>query len=217
MTGVLFQMSPQGVNFVSTDAHRLVKYSRTDVLPTETIDFIVPRKPLNLLKNIAGSLETDITIDYNESNAKFSFDDYELTTRLIDAKYPQYERIIPVDNSKKLIVNRDLFMRSLKRVSLLSNKQTHQVKLDMAGTELNINTEDKDYSSKADERITCNYQGDDMQMGYNSRYLSEMLSNLSANDVQIEMSEPNRAGIITCMDGLDDGESILMLVMPVKL
>ena len=102
-------------------------------------------------------------------------------------------------------------------MSIFSSKTTHQIRLKMAGTELNISAEDLDYANKADERLSCDYQGDDMQIGFNSRFLSEMLNNLNANDVLIEMSLPNRAGILTPIDGTDEGEQVTMLVMPVML
>ena len=108
-------------------------------------------------------------------------------------------------------------MNSVKRVSIFSSKTTHQIRLKMAGTELNISAEDLDFSNKADERLSCDYQGDDMQIGFNSRFLSEMLSNLNSNEVLLELSLPNRAGILTPIDGTQEGEQITMLVMPVML
>ena len=156
-------------------------------------------------------------IEYNESNAKFTFDDTTLICRLIDGKYPNYEAVIPKENPNKLIIDRSQFLSSVRRVSIFSNKTTHQVRLKIAGAELNISAEDIDYSNKAEERLTCSYQGDDMQIGFNSRFLTEMLNNLNANEVQLEMSLPNRAGILTPVDGLDEGEKITMLVMPVML
>jgi DNA polymerase-3 subunit beta len=217
MTGVLFQMSPEGINFVATDAHKLVKYSRTDISSTESVDFIVPKKPLSLLKSIIGSNDENVVVEYNNANAKFIFGDYELTIRLIDGTYPAYEKVIPTENPNKLIIDRDQFLKSVKRVSLLSNKQTHQIKLSLSPTELNINAEDKDYSNKADERLTCSYEGEDIRIGFNARFLSEMLSNMTSEEIQLEMSVPNKAGIITSIDGLSEGENILMLVMPVQL
>ncbi|MBT8272125.1 MAG: DNA polymerase III subunit beta, partial [Bacteroidia bacterium] len=114
-------------------------------------------------------------------------------------------------------IDRNQFLNSVKRVAIFSNKTTHQIRLKIAGAELNISAEDIDYSNKAEERLTCDYQGDDMQIGFNSRFLVEMLNNLSSNDVLLEMSLPNRAGILTPNDGLDEGETITMLVMPVML
>ncbi|MFS4481397.1 DNA polymerase III subunit beta [Hyunsoonleella sp. 2307UL5-6] len=217
MSGVFFQFSTEGLTFVATDAHKLVKYTRADVNASQVAEFIMPKKPLNLLKGILAGSEDEVTIEYNESNAKFTFDNSELICRLIDGKYPNYEAVIPKENPNKLSIDRNQFLNSVRRVSIFSNKTTHQIRLKIAGAELNISAEDVDYSNKAEERLTCDYQGDDMQIGFNSRFLTEMLNNLSSNDVQLEMSMPNRAGILTPVDGLDDGELVTMLVMPVML
>lgn len=217
MSGVFFQFTRDGLNFVATDAHKLVKYARTDIQTSETAEFIMPKKPLNILKGILAGSESNVHIEYNQSNASFSFENYHLICRLIDGKYPNYEAVIPKENPNKLLINRNLFQSSVRRVAIFSNKTTHQIRLKVAGTELNISAEDIDYSNKADERLTCDYQGDDMQIGFNSRFLSEMLSNLQSDEIMLEMSLPNRAGILTPVDGLDEGEVITMLVMPVML
>lgn len=217
MSGVFFQFSPQGLIFVATDAHKLVKYARTDVVATQVSDFIMPKKPLNILKGILGASDSEIKIEYNDSNAVFSFENYVLICRLIDGKYPNYEAVIPKENPNKLVVDRMQFLNSVRRVAIFSNKTTHQIRLKIAGTELNISAEDLDYSNKADERLTCDYQGDDMQIGFNSRFLTEMLTNLTSDHIMLEMSLPNRAGILTPADGLDEGETVTMLVMPVML
>lgn len=217
MSGVFFQFSSDGLTFVATDAHKLVKYEREDVKAAQAAEFIMPKKPLNLLKSILAGSEETVGVEYNDSNAKFSFDNIELVCRLIDGKYPNYEAVIPKENPNKLSIDRNQFLNSVRRVSIFSNKTTHQIRLKIAGAELNISAEDIDYSNKAEERLTCDYQGDDMQIGFNSRFLTEMLSNLSSTDVSLEMSLPNRAGILTPVDGLDDGERVTMLVMPVML
>ncbi len=217
MSGVFFQFSTEGLTFVATDAHKLVKYTRGDLKASQAAEFIMPKKPLNLIKGILAGSDSEVLIEYNESNAKFSFDETQLICRLIDGKYPNYEAVIPKENPNKLTIARTQFLNSVRRVSIFSNKTTHQIRLKIAGAELNISAEDIDYSNKAEERLTCDYQGDDMQIGFNSRFLSEMLSNLNAEDVQLEMSLPNRAGILTPVDGLDEGEQVTMLVMPVML
>ena len=217
MSGVFFQFSTEGLTFVATDAHKLVKYTREDLTASETAEFIMPKKPLNLLKSILAGSEEDVTIEYNESNAKFTFENTEMVCRLIDGKYPNYEAVIPKENPNKLSIDRNQFLNSVRRVSIFSNKTTHQIRLKIAGSELNISAEDVDYSNKAEERLTCDYQGDDMQIGFNSRFLTEMLNNLTSDDVSLEMSLPNRAGILTPVDGLDEGEQVTMLVMPVML
>ncbi|MGB5943470.1 MAG: DNA polymerase III subunit beta [Leeuwenhoekiella sp.] len=217
MSGVFFQFGTDGLTFVATDAHKLVKYSRSDVQATETAEFIMPKKPLNQLKGILAASDEDILVEYNESNAKFTFDNIQLICRLIDGKYPNYEAVIPKENPNKLVIDRTQFLQSVRRVSIFSNKTTHQIRLKIAGAELNVSAEDVDYSNKAEERLTCDYQGDDMQIGFNSRFLVEMLNNLNATDVSLEMSLPNRAGILTPNDGVAEGEHITMLVMPVML
>jgi len=217
MSGVFFQFSTESLTFVATDAHKLVRYRREDLAANETAEFIMPKKPLNLLKAMLQGNETEVLINYNESNAQFTFDSTSIICRLIDGKYPNYEAVIPKENPNKLVIARNQFLNSVRRVSIFSNKTTHQIRLKMAGAELNISAEDLDYSNKADERLTCDYQGDDMQIGFNSRFLIEMLNNLNCEDVSLEMSMPNRAGILTPVDGLDDGEQVTMLVMPVML
>lgn len=216
MTGVLFQLSTTSVTFVATDAHKLVKYQRTDITSSENADFIMPKKPLNVLKTIFLNLkeEEEVVIDYNVSNATFSFKNCVLNCRLIDGKYPNYEGVIPKENSKKMIIDRVKFINSVSCVSIFSNKQTHQVRLKISGNELHLSADDKDYSNKADERLSCDYEGDDIYIGFNSRFLIEMLKSLKCDEIQIEMSEPNRAGVLSPVDGLEDGEIITMLVMP---
>lgn len=188
MSGVFFQFSPEHLTFVATDAHKLVKYQRSDVSAPQVAEFIMPKKPLTLLKGILGGSESEVVIEYNDSNAKFSFENIELVCRLIDGKYPNYEAVIPKENPNKLTISRQQFLSSVRRVSIFSNKTTHQIRLKVAGAELNISAEDIDYSNKAEERLSCDYQGDDMQIGFNSRFLTEMLNILTSDDVTLEMS-----------------------------
>lgn len=217
MSGVFFQFSTDGLTFVATDAHKLVKYTRTDVTASQTAEFIMPKKALQILKGILQGSEEDITIEYNETNAQFSFGSTSLNCRLIEGKYPNYEAVIPKENPNVLTIARETLLNSLRRVSIFSNKTTHQIRLKMAGAELNISAEDYDFSNKAEERLSCNYNGDDLQIGFNSRFLIEMLNNLGAEEISLAMSMPNRAGIISPLDNIEDGEDITMLVMPVML
>jgi DNA polymerase-3 subunit beta len=217
MSGVFFQLSSSGMTFVATDAHKLVKYERTDVVAPETAEFIMPKKPLNLIKSVLAGSEEEVTVNYNNSNVQFSFDDTVIICRLIDGKYPNYEAVIPKENPNIMSINRVQLLNTVKRVSIFSNKTTHQIRLRIAGAELHISAEDIDYSNKAEERLRCSFQGDDMQIGFNARFLTEMLSNLNSEEIQLELSLPNRAGIITPVDGLEQGEQVTMLVMPVML
>ncbi len=217
MSGVFFQFSSEALTFVATDAHKLVKYSRTDIKAEETAEFIMPKKPLQLLKAILQGSEDDVSIEYNDTNAQFRFGDSSLTCRLIDGKYPNYEAVIPKENPNQMQINRVNFLNSVKRVSIFSNKTTYQIRLNIAGTALQISAEDFDYSNSAEERIDCEYQGEDIKIGFNSRFLIEMLNGLDCNNVKLSMSLPNRAGLLTPLDNTEEGESITMLVMPVML
>ena len=217
MSGIFFDFTEEGLTFVATDAHKLVRYKRSDVKATGASSFIVPKKPLNLLKNIVSSTTEDVTISYNESNAIFTFERVTLVCRLIDGKYPNYEAVIPKENPNKLTIARTALQNSIKRVSIFANKTTHQVRLKVSGSELAISAEDLDFSNAANERLNCSYAGDDMEIGFNSRFINEMLNNVESENVVIEMSQPNRAGIILPEVKDLEEEDVLMLVMPVML
>jgi DNA polymerase-3 subunit beta len=217
MSGVFFQFSSESLTFVATDAHKLVKYTRTDLSASESTEFIMPKKPLQLLKGILQGMEEEISIEYNETNAQFRFGDSSLTCRLIDGKYPNYEAVIPKENPNQMQVNRTSFLNSVRRVSIFSNKTTFQIRLKIAGAALQISAEDFDYSNSAEERLDCDYQGDDITIGFNSRFLIEMLNGLECDEVKLSMSLPNRAGLLTPLDHTEEGEDVTMLVMPVML
>ena len=217
MSGVFFELNSNSINFVATDAHKLVKYTRNDSSVNENAEFIMPKKPLQLLKNVLLDKEDEIKIEYNETNVQFSFNDSILISRLIDGKYPNYEAVIPKENPNELTIEKDVFLNSLKRVSIFSNKTTHQIKLKIKGSVLNISAEDFDFNNSAEETLNCDYKGDDIQIGFNSRFLIEMLNNLDHKEIKLFMSLPNRAGIIKPSKENLDSEEITMLVMPVML
>ncbi len=216
MSGVFCQFTARDIIFVATDAHKLVRYKRNDASAEGSSSFILPKKPLILLKsNLSADLE--VQIEYNESSAVFTFGDITLVCRLIDGKYPNYEAVIPKENPNVLTIDRAQFLGSIKRVSIFANKTTHQIKLHIAGSELSLSAEDLDFNNEARERLTCNYNGEDLEIGFNSKFLMEMLNNIDTKEVKLEMSESSRAGILTPVDGVNPDEDILMLVMPVML
>ena len=218
MNGVFFQFNSDSLKFVATDAHKLVKFETTEYTANEVSEFIMPKKPLQILKGILQGENSELVIQHNESNAKFIFDKSSITCRLIDGKFPNYEAVIPKDNPNVLTIDRQLFLNSVRRVSIFSNKTTNQIRIKIAGTLLNISAEDFDFSNKADENLECQFSGDDIQIGFNSKFLIEMLNNLESDMITLSMSHPNRAGIIRPLN--EDGESketITMLVMPVML
>lgn len=217
MAGVYCELSPENATFVATDAHKLVRYRRTDIKTEESTGFILPKKPLNQLKHILVQDDLPVTIDYSDTNARFTFKNITLTCRLIDGRYPNYSAVIPANNPNVLTIERVPFLNSIKRVSIFSNQTTYQVRFKIAGTELTLSAEDLDYSNEARERLNCHYDGVDMEIGFNSKFLVEMLNNLETEQVMLAMSEPNRAGLITPVDSENNEEEILMLVMPVML
>ena len=216
MSGVFVQLSEQSVTFVATDAHRLVRYRRTDVGTEKATSIILPKKALTLLKSSLPNDDTAVSVEYNSTNAFFQFGSINLICRLVDERYPDYEAVIPQINPNKLTVDRLLFLNTLRRVVIFANKTTHQVRLKISGSELHISAEDLDFSNEAHERLNCQFEGDDLEIGFNAKFLVEMLNNLSSEEVVLEMSTPNRAGLLLpALKG--DNEEILMLVMPVML
>lgn len=215
MTGVLFQFTEKETNFVSTDSHRLVVYKRTDVTNKEAVEFIMPKKPLSIFKNILSNSNDEVTIEFNENMAKFTFGENIWICRLIDGKYPNYSAVIPKENPNVLTVNRNLLLSSIRRASILSNKSTNQVRFKLSGNVLHLHAEDTEYANKADMNIPCDYKGEDINIGFSSKFLTEMLSVLGSEDITMKMSQPNRPGIVEAVDGLDENEHILMLSMPV--
>jgi len=216
MTGVYFQLTPNGSTFVATDAHRLVKYYRGDLKTKSSVSFIIPRKALSLLKNALPSDESEVAIGYDKNNAYFSVGNVGLICRLIDAKYPDYEAVIPQQNPNHLLINCDDLKASVKRVAIFSNKTSNLVQVKLAGSSLRISGQDTDFSNEANESLVCEYNGNDMEIGFNAKFLAEMLDAVGTEQVRFEMSTPTRAGLIL-PEKQEDKENLLMLIMPVMI
>jgi DNA polymerase-3 subunit beta len=216
MTGVYINLSDSNTTFVATDGHRLIRYRRVDVTADENHSIIIPRKALNLLKTTLPSENSNVTIDFNPSNAFFQFDSIKMICRLIDERFPDYDNVIPVDNENLVTISRTELLNSLSRIAIYANRTTNQVRLKIVGSELQISAEDLDFSNEANERLSCEHEGDDIEIGFNARFLIEMLNHLDSDDIVLQLSEPNRAGLIIPKEKVDS-EDILMLVMPVML
>lgn len=219
MSGVYFELGTESSTFVATDAHKLVRYRRTDAKFDTPATFILPKKPLNVLKNILSAQKEEIQVQMNfsDNSVFFSFDNIQIISRLIDGKYPNYEAVIPKNNDKKLIVDRGTFLLALERVSLYSSQSTPQARLKVSGKDLVLSAEDIDIANEAKERLTCNYEGEPIEIGFNSKFLHEMVNNIKTDEICIEMSVPTRAGIILPVGNDNVNEDILMLVMPIML
>ncbi len=216
MTGVYVKLDETNTTFVATDSHRLIRYRRVDIASDMSHSMIIPRKALNLLKATLPSENTNVNVEFNASNAFFDFDNVKMICRLIDERYPDYENVIPVDNNNTMSIDKGQFLSSLKRIAIYANKTTHQVRLKITGSELQISAEDLDFSNEANERLACEHDGEDIEIGFNAKFLIEMLGILESDKVTLRLSAPNRAGILL-PEEKDDNEDVLMLVMPVML
>lgn len=216
MTGVYVNLGDKNTTFVATDGHRLVRYRRTDVKSENGNSIIIPRKALNLLKATLPSENTEVSLNFNMSNAYFKFGNIKMICRLIDERFPDYDNVIPSVNNIKMSIERSDFLGALKRISIYANKTTHQVRIKITGSELQISAEDLDFSNEANERLSCDHEGEDIEIGFNAKFLIEMLTNMVSNKIKLTMSAPNKAGVILPAEK-DESEDILMLVMPVML
>jgi DNA polymerase-3 subunit beta len=216
MTGVYINLSPTNTTFVATDGHRLVRYRRVDIASANGASLIIPRKALNLLKSTLPSENVPVSVEFNQSNAYFKFNNIKMICRLIDERFPDYENVIPTENPNRMNIDRMELLGSLRRIAIYANKTTHQVRLKLTGSELMISAEDLDFSNEANERLSCDHDGEDIEIGFNAKFLVEMLNNLSCKEISFKFSAPNRAGLIVPATQ-DANEDILMLVMPVML
>jgi DNA polymerase-3 subunit beta len=215
MTGLYCHFDEFGATFVSTDAQKLVKYQRKDVTIGQTFHFILPKKVLSQLKSsLNGMGEELVEVQFNKTNCSFRFGNLNVICRLIDAVYPEYNNVIPVDNPNKMTITREGILNTLRRLSPLSNQSTHQISLKIEGSSLLASALDLDFSNGGTEEQPITFVGEDMTIGFSSKYLIEILQVIDTEDVTFEMSTPNRAGLIFPVNE-DEMESTMMLLMPI--
>lgn len=215
MTGVYVHVDYNKVLFVATDAHKLVKYTVGNLSSDNNDSFIVPKKAFHLV-NHALSGEGDIEMSFNNANAFFAMGETKVVCRLVDAKYPDYNAVIPADNPNEMTIGRRDFQNSLKRIAIYANKTTNQVIFSISDGSLTISAQDLDFSNEATEQLNCQYTGEPITIGFNAKFLIEMLSVIHSDEVKLELSTPSRAGILLPVDQ-EEGEQLLMLVMPVMM
>ncbi len=217
MNGIFIELSEKDITFVASDAHKLVRYKRSDVKSSVVAAFILPKKPASLLKNVLSREEGQVTLEFDDKNAFFGMANYQMICRLVEGNYPSYNAVIPTKNPNKLMIDRIELYNSLKRVSVFANQASNLVKLQLTGNQVTISAQDIDFSISAYERLNCNYEGDDMEIGFKSLFLVEILSNISSSDVVLELSDPTRAGLILPAVKDNDQEDVLMLLMPMMI
>jgi DNA polymerase III subunit beta len=217
MNGIFIELHTDHLTFVASDAHKLVRYKRTDVSSETESSFILPKKPAGLLKNILSKGKEDVNLEFDDKNAFFSMTNYKVICRLVEGNYPNYAAVIPAKNPNKLIVDRVDFYNSLRRVAVFSNPASNLVKLQLAPNQVTVSAQDIDFSVSGYEKVKCQYDGDPMEIGFKSVFLIEILANLSSQEVQIELSDPSRAGILIPAEKENEEEDILMLLMPMMI
>lgn len=219
MNGVYIELSPDYMSFVASDAHKLVRYRRTDAKAEFESSFILPKKPASLLKNLLPREEFDVKVEFDDKNAFITLSNYKLICRLVEGNYPNYNSVIPTNNPNKMTIDRLNFLNTVKRVSVFSNAASNLIKLNINDNQLVVSAQDIDYSISAVERLNCEYEGDEIEIGFKSTFLQEILANISAGDIMVEMSDPTRAGLLlpTAAEDVDENEDMLMLLMPMMI
>jgi DNA polymerase-3 subunit beta len=217
MNGIFVEITPENVGFVASDAHKLVRYRRTDAKAEFDSSFILPKKPAGILRNLLPREEFDVKLEFNDKNAIFTLSNYKLICRLVEGNYPSYNSVIPANNPNKMTIDRLAFYNTVKRVSVFSNQASNLVKLSINENQLVVSAQDIDFSISAVERLNCEYEGDEIEIGFKSTFLIEILSNISAGDVRVEMSDPTRAGLLLPAETDDENEDVLMLLMPMMI
>jgi DNA polymerase-3 subunit beta len=217
MNGIFCEMEPGKITFVASDSHKLVRYIRTDVEIPQATSFILPKKSASLIKGLLSKDDTIINANFDEKNSRFTIDNYTIICRLIEGNYPSYNSVIPQDMPNKLLVDRLTLLTSLKRVTVFSNQASYLVKLKVSPNELIISAKDVDFASSGVERASCQYDGDDMEIGFKGTFLQEIVANLSSPDVVIQLSDPSRAAILIPNEKDTEAEDVLMLIMPMML
>jgi DNA polymerase-3 subunit beta len=217
MNGIFIELSEDDMKFVASDAHKLVRYKRFDAKAEKAASFILPKKPAALLKSLLPKEDFDVKLEFDDKNAFFTLSNYKLICRLVEGNYPSYNSVIPQNNPNKLIIDRVEFYNTVRRVSVFSNQASNLVRLKLTENQLVVSAQDIDFSISAVERLNCQYDGDDMEIGFKSTFLQEILSNLSATDVKVELSDPTRAGLLLPAENEHEEENVLMLLMPMMI
>jgi len=214
LTGVLFKFVNDTITAVATDGHRLVKYEKNNEKMGDFGDIIVPKKFLNLM---AGGLNSgSIKLSVGETHLTTTIGGDQYFTRIIDENFPDFDGVIPKDNDKNLVVDKKALLSAVKRVSIFSNKSTHQIALNLNNGNVLVSTEDPEQSTKAKENIVGDYNGEDVVVGYNATYLKDVLSHVDDEQVVVRLKSPISAALFL-PNKQKDNTNLTMLLMPIRL
>lgn len=217
MGGIFVEAGTDKITFVASDAHKLVRYQRSDAQSEQNASFILPKKPASLLKNILPREEGKVALEFDDKNAFFTLSEYKVICRLVEGNYPNYHSVIPSNNPRKVRVDRVELLNTLKRVSVFSNQASNLVKLALTGNQIMVSAQDIDFSISAYERLNCEYEGEEMEIGFKSVFLLEILTNIESPDVVLELADPTRAGLLLPSESSNEAEDVLMLLMPMMI
>ena len=216
MNGIYFDITTEDITFVASDGHKLVRNKTYKARGNEKAAFILPKKPATLLKNLLPKETGDVQIDFDDRNAMFTLENYNMTCRLIEGRYPNYNSVIPQNNPHRATIDRAAFVSGLKRVSVFSSAASSLIKLRLDMNTIQISGQDIDFSTSAEETLMCQYEGNQMSIGFKSTFLIDILNNISSQEVVMELADPSRAGVIVPVEQNED-EDLLMLLMPMML
>ena len=216
MNGVYFDFHTDDLTFVASDGHKLVRLRNLSVQSEERASFILPKKPATLLKNLLAKEEGLIRLQFDDNNAYVRCANCEMVCRLIEGRYPNYNSVIPKENPFQVTIDRMFLLNALKRVSVFSNQSSRLIKLHLEDNLLTVSAQDIDFSTSAEERIPCEYNGDELSIGFKATYLIDILGNISSTDVILQLADPSRAGLILPLEN-QENEDLLMLLMPMML
>lgn len=216
MNGVYFDIHPENLTFVASDGHKLVRLRNLSVQSKERASFILPKKPANILKNLLTKNADKVTVVFDENNAYIKTSSFEMVCRLIEGRYPNYDAVIPAENPNNATIDRVSFYAALKRVASFSNQASGLVKVQLSENEIVVSAQDIDFSTSAEERIVCQYMAVPLSIGFKASYLIEILSNISSENVILQLADPSRAGVIVPAGNVEN-EELLMLLMPMML
>ena len=216
MNGIYFDLSEEKISLVATDAHRLVRYINHGVKGTHAVSFILPKKPAQLLKQVLQKEAEEVKVTFGQKNAKFEFGTTVIVCRQIEGRFPNYNAVIPQNNTNKVVVDRQTIVNACKRVAVFANTGTSLLKLALSENQIKISAQDIDFSTSAEEIIPCDYNGMPMAIGFKAPFLIEILSNVTSQDVLLQLADPARAGLILPADN-EEGQDLLILLMPMLL
>ena len=216
MNGIYFDISTEDITLVASDGHKLVRCKTYAAHGAEKAAFILPKKPANLLKGLLPKEQGDVQIGFDDRNAMFTLENYQMVCRLIEGRYPNYNSVIPQNNPHRAIIDRGMFISALRRVSVFSSQSSSLIKLSLSENQMKISAQDIDFSTSAEETIVCQYGGNPMSIGFKSSFLIDILNNISAQNIIIELADPSRAGVIV-PEEQEENEDLLMLLMPMML